>query len=638
MPEETSKVDNLSDTLYSRTRYKNPLEKRSGVKEIEIPEVEEKWRGSELDEILERERKVDESHPFMKRFFIFTIIFFIGAVVVAGVIFFGGINFVSSKNVDINIVGSTTASSGEVLELAVTIENKNNTDLELVNFSVTFPQGSRDPKDTSKILTYSREEIGVVKAGDEKVENVAMVLIGSKEESKEIKFSLEYKVKGSNATFYKEKLYSVTIGSTPLSLKINSPQMVTSGETFDTEVVITLNGSEVLKNVLLRAEYPYGYSAIETSPQAIGDGNLWFLGDLSPGVTKKVKIKGRLLGENQEERTFRFYIGVSENQSLSPNFKTVVLSDQQTILIERPAIGLSATFNGENSQTYIAPVGKSIRVGVKFQNNLSERLLSPRLEARISGAALDKSSVIVESGGNFNPLTKRITWDLSNIQGQAELAPGESGQVSFNFSSLSDIALSGSNQDIDFQFVLTGTPVGSLQPLSVNESRLVKVASQVTLTSRVVHSLGSFVNSGPIPPKVGATTTYSVIWSVGNTQGDVSQAKVVGRLGSNVKWVSSKSFVAEEISYDDKTGMVTWNLGTLSAIVGFSTSLREVAFQVSLIPTVNQVGVTPILVTNLTFSGVEGGTGKVLTLTNSPLTTRMPSDPTFIQGDDVVVK
>lgn len=640
MNEETSKVDSLSDSLYSRTRYKNPLEKRSvvkGVDSVDGTDVSEKWQGGELDEILMRERKPDQSHPFMKKFFIFAVLFFAAAVVIASIVFFGGVNFVSSKNVDINVVGPANASAGEVLELGVTIENKNNTDLELANFSVTFPQGSRDPKDSSKTLTYTREELGLVKAGGEVVRNVEVVLIGSMGESKELKFSVEYKVKGSNATFYKEKFYPVTIGNTPITLLITSPESVASGENFETEVSVTLNSNEVLKNVLMRAEYPYGYSVTKAAPEAASDNSLWALGDISPGVTKKIRITGRLTGENREERTFRFYIGVSENQSLSPNFKTVVLSDQRTVMIERPAVAMSVSFNGENSSTYIAPAGKNIQTTVRFQNNLSEKLLNPRLEVRLTGTSLDRSSIRAENFGTLNSGTNSINWSLANLQGRNELSPGEGGQVSFSFSSL-PTGLSSSSGDIGVQLVLTGTPVGSLQALTINESRSVKVASQITLASRTVYSLGPFVNSGPTPPKANYPTTYTAIWSVGNTQGDITQAKVSARLGPNVEWVGSKSFVAEEVTYDEATNTVTWNLGALSSEAGFSTPLREVAFQVELIPSVSQAGTTPTLVSNIAFSGVESGTGRVLTLTNAPLTTRMPTDPAFIQGDDIVVK
>src|SRR3989344_339668 len=236
---EKSKVDELSDTLYSRTRYENPLEERSAVRGVEMPEVEEEWQGSaKLDELLTHERTPAVTSPFMKKFFIFAALFFAIAVFIAGFVFFGGINFVSSKNVDINVVGLTLTSAGETLELGVTIENQNNTDLELANFSVQYPQGSRSAADTSQSLTYEKENLGVIKAGAETVRNVRFVLLGAAGETKEVKLSVEYKVKGSNATFYKDKLYELTIGTAPLSIKIESPRNVTSGEAFATKLTV----------------------------------------------------------------------------------------------------------------------------------------------------------------------------------------------------------------------------------------------------------------------------------------------------------------------------------------------------------------------------------------------------------------
>ncbi len=634
---EQSRVDRLDANLYSRTRYRNPLEKRSVMSAGETPSVESDWHGEKLDDLLAHERRVDEAHPFLKKFFIFAVLFFIAAVAIAALVFFGGVNFVSSKNVDITVVGPAEVSAGEIVNLGVTIENKNNTDLELVNFSVQFPQGSRDPKDSSKSLTYSREDIGVIGAGDEEARNVSIVLLGSKGEQKEIKFSVEYKVKGSNATFYKDKLYTVTIGNTPLSIKITNPNMVSAGEIFTTEIAVTLNSQEPLKNAILRAEYPYGFAVTESTPSASAADNVWTLGDLAPGVTKKVKIKGRMSGENQDERTFRFYVGVGEGGD-NPNFKTVILSDQDTILIERPAIALSILLNGESAPNYTAPAGKTVRVSARFKNNLPDKVLNPRLEVKLNGAALDKASVVAESGGSYSPSTGRISWSIFNLDQKSELNPGEDGEVAFSFASQPSTALFSSAQEIGLVFTFTGTPVGNLEALSVDETRLLKIAAQVSLNSASVYSTGPFVNSGPKPPKVGETTTYTVTLSAGNTQGTVTDAKVTGRLGSNVKWLSAKSFSSEDITYDEKANTVTWKIGTLAPGAGFSAPAREVSFQVALTPAAVQAGKAATLFTGILFNGTDAETARAITLTNPALTTTLPSDPSYAPGDDVVVK
>jgi len=637
MSKETSKIDNLNQALYSRTRYRDPSDKRSVVRELDTPSVEDNWQTPKLDDLLSQEMQPQVVHPFVKKIFTFSVLFFLAAILAAGFVFFGGSTFVSSKNVDISIVGPSMVSAGDVLDLGVVVSNKNNSDLELANFSVQYPQGSKDPADTSKGLTYTKESMGVIRAGDEIARNLRLVLLGSTGEVKEIKFSVEYKVKGSNATFYKDKIYQITIGDTPLSMVIDGPETVTSGDSFTTTLNITLNSTEVLRNAILRAEYPYGYSVVSTNPEVISGDNAWALGDLSPGATKKITIQGKLLGEDKEQRTLRFYVGVSDNESLNPNFKTVILSSQKTISVERSSVGLSASFNGENTQVYTAPAEQLVSTFIRYQNNLSEKLINPRLEVRLVGSALNKSSIFVQNNGTYNPSNLRINWGLVDSLGLPELSPGESGAVSFSFASLPKTILSV-DAEISVEMTLTGTPIGANKPITLSETRTVRISSQVNLSARSVYSVGPFANTGPFPPKVGEETTYAVIWSIGNTQGDISGAKVTAKLGPKVKWVASKSDRAENISYDEKTNVVTWDLGQLSSGTGFSKPGREVAFQIALTPSSTQVGSVPVLVSGVTFSGEESLGNTRVSAATPNLTTRLSTDPAFIQGDDIVVK
>ena len=636
---DKGKIEGLNDTLYSRTRYRNPLDKRSPVKEFELSEVEEKWQTPELDEMLKHERIPHKISPLMKKVFILALLFFIATVGVAGFVFLGGANFVSSKNVDIGVLGPTTVSAGEVLELGVTISNTNNADLEFANLSIQYPQGSRNPDNTAEPLTYTKDNLGVIGAGAETVRNVRMVLLGPSGEIKEIKLSVEYKVKGSNATFYKDKVFEITIGNAPITFTVENPPSTTSGEIFTTTVSITLNSTDVLKNVVLKAEYPYGYSVIDATPAAVADSNIWALGDLSPRDKKTILIRGQLTGENKEERTFRFYVGVSDGSSAASNLKIVIVSQLDTVVIDRPSIGLDVLFNGENVPTYIAPAARVISTYIKFQNNLPDKLLNPHLEVSLSGAALDKLSVTPGDNGLYDPGSSKIVWNLGNTLGLPELAPGEGGQVILRFSSLSSLSLPGGNNDIALGLSITGMQVDVVgRPVVVKETRTVRVSSQINFSSRILRSLGPFANQGPIPPKVGEETTYTVAFSIGNTQGALTDAKVTASLGQGVSWLGASSFTNEDISYDSSSNTITWNMGLLPSNTGFSSAARELAFQIALTPFLGQIGTTPSLVTGIVFSGRDTLTGNMVTVNNPPLTTRLTADPVFIQGDDIVVK
>jgi hypothetical protein len=207
--ERKDRIENLNEALYSRTRYKDPQDMRTPVKvkESEPSDVLEKWQTPELDEMLKHERIPSVAHPLMKKVFISSFLFFLVAIIVAGFIFIGGANFVSSKNVNISVLGPAIVSAGEALELGVSVSNTNNADLEFANLSIQYPQGSRNPNNNAEPLTYTREDLGVIRAGTEAIKNVRTVILGKTGEVKEIKFSVEYKVKGSNATFSKDLTY-----------------------------------------------------------------------------------------------------------------------------------------------------------------------------------------------------------------------------------------------------------------------------------------------------------------------------------------------------------------------------------------------------------------------------------------------
>lgn len=631
MPEDKSKVDELSETLYSRTRYEEPTGKRHRLDLREDINPNESWQGPGLDEMLKHEREEPDAHPLIKKFFLGALIFFGAAVLIAGYVFLGGANFVSSKNVDITVVGPTLVSAGETFELGVTISNKNNADLDPANFSVQYPSGSREVEDTSKTLTYTQEELGEIKAGREAVRNAKMLIFGSQGEVKEIKFSVEYKVKGSNATFYKDKIYEVTIGEAPITFSVSSPYDINSGENFTTTISATLNSTESLKGVMVRAEYPYGYSPTEANPEAFAGDNVWSLGDMNPGEKKTITLRGRLVGENNEERTFRFYVGVADSGG-NPNFKTVISSTQQTVTIARPSVGLNIAFNGQDDSTYIASAGRDINTSIRFRNNLPDKLLNPQISVKLSGQALDRTSLRVTGDGFYNSGSNTVTWNLKNGAGLAELAPGDNGQVNFSFSSILNPSSTQSGREMSVVVTLTGTPLDTPGggSISVSETRTIRISSEVNLSSEALYSRGGFANKGPIPPKAETETTYTITLRAVNTQAQANNAYVLANLGQNVTWLQSSG---DDVVYDGATNTVTWDIGTLDSGESDSAS-----FQVSLTPSLSQVGTAPTLVSGISFTGTDSVTGQETRVINPAVTTRISNDPRYVQGDEYVTK
>jgi hypothetical protein len=635
--DDKSKVDELSESLYSRTRYKGVDDHRSVLKEGNVADVNKDWNSGTIDEMLTKERRKTDQHSTLKKVFFVALLFFICAIGVAGYIFLEGGNYISSKNVDIKVLGPVNVNAGELLELGVSVVNKNNADLESAVLFVQYPEGTRNPEDSTMPLTRTREVLGEIKAGRDATYNVRSILFGEKGETKQIKITIEYKVKGSNATFSKEKLYDIGIGDTPVSLKIEMPTSVTSGDTFTGTLTILANSSEILKNVIIKSEYPYGFSFIDSEPTAREGNNTWIIGDLNPGDKKTITIKGKLSGQDDEERTFRFYAGIATSADIN-TFETPLSYVSETLPIKRPGLGLEVKINSGNSLAAVAPAGKTISATLSYVNNLSTNLENVRIEARLSGNALDKSSVMPQAGGFYDSGNNMIIWDKGGETRLEFLAPGDKGVVSFTFASQPQLNDFNKNQQINIDTTIYGVPQGYSNTISVTDNEIVKIASEINLTGKSLYSRGPFKNTGPIPPHAEEATTYTIVLNARNTQNDISEGKVTAQLGSNVSWLGKVSPSTENVSYDELKKTLTWDIGTLASGSGFDAVAREVSMQLSLTPSVGQVGNSPILLTNILFSGKDGFTNVPVTTFANPITTKISTDPIYVQGDELVTK
>jgi len=638
-PDERSRVEEAKERLYSKTHYNDPKDERRTFGEVETPDVQVDWKTQELDELLKRERRQVEGHPIMKKIFIFAIAFFFIALGVASYIYLGGSNFISSKNVDVSILGPASVSAGAPVDLSITVLNRNNVDLESVSMTIDYPTGTRSADDVTKALEYSKISIGSIASGKDFVQTQRAILFGQKGEVQNINISIEYKVKGSNATFDKQKVYEIVIGTSPLDITIKEPSSIVSGVPFTTTITLQANSNEVLKNVIVRGEYPYGFTSMSTIPSATtADNNSWALGDLAVGDKKIITVMGVLVGEDRVERTFRFYAGVGDTSDPS-KFGATLVASSETISLSRPAIGLSLDINNDQANPYVAPAGSSVNAHINYQNNLPQTLLNARVRVVFSGVSLDKFSIKPLNGGFYNSGDNSIVWDQTNYSGLASLQPGDKGSLSFSFASLSELPVNIKNPEIGFQVIVTGLPSGNnvSNNVSSSDNRTVRIASQVSLSSKSFYSFGPFKNSGPVPPKADKQTTYTIVLSLRNTQNDIDKPVVTATLGPNVKWVGAATST-ENISYDSLNNTVSWVLDKLPAGTGFSSPTREAYIQVALTPSIGQIGSTPPLLNNVSLIGIDLFTDKRIGITNPPVSTLISTDPKFVQGDGIVVK
>ncbi|HEY4489691.1 MAG TPA: hypothetical protein VJC12_00345 [Candidatus Paceibacterota bacterium] len=632
-----NKLEKLEERLYSR-KFEPGKSERFALGKDDAQESKS-WEDKEgvSDLIRTHLDDRDKKGKLLKKILVSSIIFFAVAVLVSFFIFFGGRNAVSSKNIGISVSGPSTVAGGEILSLDVTVSNDNNVALRNVVLIVEYPNGTKVALDLSKELTRARETIDKIDARARLTKNFKAVLFGEKEEIKQIKFTLEYRLEGSSALFSKDKFFEILIKSSPVILELNYPNEVNSGKPFEIILSLSSNSLETLKNVLLTATFPFGFSFSDSEPRASDGNNVWKIGDLESGEKKLIKIHGSIIGEDEDERTFNFSAGIEgrEQNVIEANFTTSIA----TIFIKKPFISLSVTIDGKNPEDFSVIPGQKSKVNIVWSNNLPETVNNMKIEAKIEGVVLDRSSVITTEGGFYRSFDNTIVWDRGSDPDFDSVSSGEKGVVGFSFAPISNISSSLRNQKIVLNISASGnisSPTGS-KPVSSSISEDIKIYSALGLSGMAVRSIGPFENMGPIPPKADNETTYTIIFSLSSPFNDINSVEVTGSLPSYIAWKNLTSPLNENVTYDENRRVVTWKAGIVRAGLG-SGNTRQVAFQISLTPSLSQVGNLVNLLTDIVATGFDQFTNQNQRVTISSITTRTISDPQFKEGDDKVVK
>ncbi len=626
------RIERLQKELYSRNELPVSENPSATLHEKNI-EVATSWGQPKTFDYTVDPMTRRKSNSFFNKFFIISSVVFLVALSVALYIFFGGINMISSNNLDVRIVAPSSISSGEELAVGLTIINGNNADLDDVIIYVDYPDGSQEIG-TEKNLSHDKISLGTIEKGNSKEYSLRNTVFGEKDEIKDYRFRIEYKVKGSNATFSKEKSYSVSIASAPILMNINYPKEANSSQEIKFNIELTSNSAVVLKNTLIKIDYPYGFTYKSSSLKPLKNSNIWNIGDMANGDKKILTVVGVLLGQNQEDKTFRVAAG-TQSQDPTKDFEASLVEQDATVGIRKSFFDLGLEYgNADNIK-----MGDSTGVAIKWQNTLPDKIRNAKVVATISGNALDRSKVNVGNEGYYRSIDNNIIWDKNSSVNLDQILPGDGGTFSFNVGSFTDpnLAKSIKNPHINVHVVMTGDRSGpNGESVSSVGDIQIKLLSVVNLISKSYRNVGPFKNTGPLPPKADKESTYTITWTITNTTNDISNAVVKARLPIGVEWKESIYPANEKIGYDRDARSITWNVGNVSAGAGFSSSARTVSFQVVLLPSLSQVRSTPELVSTPTLTSTDSYAAKPLTVSADPVDTYV-SDPGFRDVDSEVV-
>jgi len=560
-------------------------------------------------------------------FFAAAVLFFIVALGIAGYFFYSGGNSVSVDKITIDIQGPTSIAGGDTVPLSLTITNKNPVAIENATIEITFPDGTRNADNLQSAYPRYIENLGTLESGATVTRSLKAVIFGGAGQALLLPVSFSYGTAGSSASFVKKASFALAVSSTPLELAINTLEETVSGKPLTLTLTARSNATVALSNVVVAGTFPFGFSLTSSS---VPQNNATFsLGTLSPGASKTVTLTGTLLGQNSEQRVFRFTIGTAKSTS-DQTLAVSYMTQDATVTISAPFINTTLAINGDASPNVVVAPGSRQSVTISYTNTLPTSITNATVAIALSGSAVDYNS-IQSTSGFYRSGDHTLVFSRDTDPSLAALSPGASGIGTFTFSTL-PAGLSPS-PTITFTISVSGTRVGQTnvpEQVSASVTKTAKVATTITLSTLPLHTSGSFNNSGPIPPRADQATTYAIVWNVRNGGSAVAGGVVSTILPSYVSYTGLTAGTGS-FSYDVSSRTVTWNTGDLT-----QGGTAQGTFQVSLTPSTSQKGTAPALTGPASFSGYDRFAGVQVTAAADPVTTETRGDPGYVAANAVV--
>lgn len=608
--------------------------------------VDSVWKKEEQaigDPSLEAYMNLEEKPKVSKFAWIFVALAFVFFAVSAGFAYY----FITEKqgvvnNVSIYATGPVSIDGGNIASLDVTIENRNTFPLELVDLVVVYPPGSKNPKNGIEDLDRTREGLGSINPGESITRNIEVILFGSEKEVKSITLRAEYGIPNSNASYDNEKQVDITLLNSPVEFGLTLDKEVIPNQEVELMLRVRSNSVSDVRGMVIEAEYPLGFVYKESIPAPVEGNNIWRIDEFKSLATSTIVIKGTFTGETDAERFFRFKAGVGDRSQ--PNkVKSLFATSLEKVKLAEEFLGTTLTIDDSAGNTnLVTSMARGLSARIDWKNNLPLPLTDLQIEATIRGDSLDKKSVNTGSGF-YRSRDEKIVWNSSTLEDFSSVDPGEFGTLNFGFATLPfDPEAPVKNQSITIDISVSGKrPSERNVPETIQSSviKTIKIKTDPGMASRAVYYVGPFQNSGPLPPKVDEKTTYTVVWTLTNTTNDISNTQVEGYLPPHARFTGKISPENERITFDERSGKITWNAGLLPAGTGYSRPTREVAFQVEVIPSANQVGQTLFLVDRQKISGMDTFTNTLVeSFLDEAASTRISTDPNYNTDIDRVTE
>ncbi len=544
-----------------------------------------------------------QQKSLFKKMFIGACVFALIAVGAFAFSLFTGRARLTGENVVVSVQTKTFADSGEEINVKVSVANENPLPMELVKLTFKYPVGSTKDENAVKEMT---RDLGTIGSGQVRDETFTITLFGEQGIEKNLSAVVEYRLQDSNAVYEKNGSGKLTLRSSVANLVVSGSPTLLSGQQLPISLDISGNATNTVKNALLVADYPDGCNYVSSETPPTLDKNIWFIGDIEPGVQKKLPITVSCSGNTNEQKIIRFSLG-TQNPANERLIETVYTTGTQSVTLTAPFIATKFTVNGQPYDGKNAIAGnRETTITLEYQSMSDKPITDTEIRVALSGDAFNSEKVRA-SAGFYDSATDSIIWTKNEWDALGIIQPGQSGRLTFSLTPLAITNKGTLDMNISVSGVLFG---GKQETLDSATTAKIAISTDLQLLAKTLYHSGPLQNTGPMPMKVGKETTFTIIWQLSNSTNPTTGVVLKTTLPTGIVWKNVVSPLAQagEISYNSITREVVWSPND----VPVGKTAKSIAFKLAVTPTKGQGGG----VVNLTNDIIIVGTD---TVTQTPI-------------------
>lgn len=553
----------------------------------------------------------------MRKIFNFIIIFFF-LVIIFFLFKFKETTF-SKEKVKLEIIGPNEATLLQEIEYLVKIRNEGDFRLDNPELLFIFPQGAIKEGKIIETTLIKSEELGIaLYPKEEKIFSFKVKLLGKEGEQKVAKAIFTYTPKGLKSSYQSTTESITTLKNVPITFEFDLFSKLPAQTKFNFRINYFSNVEEPISNLVCKIEYPEGFEYLSSFPRSL-DTTQWIIPVLNKNQGGRIEVTGQLHGEPGSARIFKASLGILKDGKFY-----LIKEISKGVELIKPTLFLRQEIN--NHPDYVASPGEWLHYVIYFKNIGDSEMSNLTIFSKLEGEAFELLSIKSENG-KFSPGDNTIVFDWRNVPELQYLPPLAEGKVDFwvkikeNISEFKDPLLRHK--------VFVG---------EFREEFVTKISTKIEIVQKIMFEDEIFGNSGPLPPKVGEATTFTVIWNIKNHYSDVDDLKVRAKLSQEVE-ITGKIFPEEEalkFSFDSVQREIIWMVGKVRKGTGLFDPPKTISFQISLLPKEKNRGKGATLIEEVESEGIDLWTGTIVK-TKLPIATTFDlSDPNFSREKGIV--